>query len=135
MYIDVSRLDYCHDERKPDWKFFEITPQDFHRNRRDSTALIIDHHGINALYEEFAYLRNGKLNLLIPEPWSVDTVPLVVSFRYWGRSGRWENPWALHGDYYEDSHWDDCFLTDSELKMLLYLRYPNFCQNEEEEKT
>lgn len=135
MYIDVSKLDYCHDERKSHWKFFEITLQDFHRNRRDSTALIIDHPGINALYEEFAYLRNGKLNLLVPEPGTAEPVHHVVSFRYWGRADGRENPWALSGDSFNYWHWDNCFLTDSELKMLLYLRYPGFCQNEEEEKT
>lgn len=94
----------------------DITPQNFHRNRRDYWMLIVDNPELtSAVCEEFDRVY-GKINIMVPD--------------YDDYSGCYPRTPNLHlrlKKYFpddEDYIITDIILTDEELAALVRMRYP-----------
>ena len=121
MYINIS------DEfKEPNWQRFNITPQEFHRDKRDHTLLIIDSPAINAAFHEFTHgFMVGKLHLFVPNYlYSCDFDTCSVHYRAYAEG---PGDFAIGGPSIK---FFDCFYSNEELEMLVKLRYPMDAKNE-----
>lgn len=121
MYINIST-----EWNRNNWQRFDITPQDFHRDKRDPTLLIIDSPAIVAAFEPLTRWEIiGKLRLFVPNyTYTCDCDCCCIHYRK-----RTENPgdYKIGGGEYEIFH---CNYTNEELQMLVRLRYPRDAKDE-----
>lgn len=94
----------------------DITPQNFHRNRRDDSLLIVDSPVLSsAVCEEFARAY-GKINIMIPD--------YDVYGSYYPRTPSLHLRLKKYFPDDEDYIITDIILTDEELTALVRMRYP-----------
>ena len=118
MYFEVNH-------RRPDGSLFsridaEISPHDFHRNKRIYHGLIVDSPAINAAVRNEYVLCYGSINILVPNFYDDADLSAPLLFL------------RFYKDFDNDPY--DCFrviVTDDELFQLFCLRYPKYAKRPE----
>ena len=100
----------------------EITPQNFHKNKRDDSMLIVDNPALIATVRE-EHLNYGKVNVYVPDYYDYGAFGNLCPCLYF--------PISKFSGYGDPYYFSDIIITDDELLSLIRMRYPKEAKDPE----